>query len=142
MSYQIKSVTAFVVIAQRDQALGHPENLSLQITNLVYPLVFSRYTTLTIRSINNQLAFIGYRASSRQAFNLSQYSLQLAIYFLTSRYILFQKYRAARQAYMLSLLWCLTSLYRALSSSVQFSSESITNYSRKVLVVFLHSCQS
>ena len=49
----MKSVTAFVVIAQRDQASGHPENLSLQIISPVYPLAFSRYTTLMIRSMNN-----------------------------------------------------------------------------------------
>ena len=53
MSCQIKLVTTFVVTAQRDQALGHPENLSLQITSLVYSLVFSRYTILIIRSVNN-----------------------------------------------------------------------------------------
>ena len=49
----MKSVTAFVVIVQRGQALGHPENLSLQITSLVYSLVFNRYTILIIRSVNN-----------------------------------------------------------------------------------------
>ena len=53
MSCQMKSVTAFIVIVQRDQASGHPENLSLQITSLVYPLVFSRYIILMIKSINN-----------------------------------------------------------------------------------------
>ena len=53
MSCQMKLATAFVVIVQRDQALGYSENLSLQITNLVYSLVFSGYTISTIRSINN-----------------------------------------------------------------------------------------